>query len=42
MIAVEEAFKDELPAAEDIKAPSPTTPTMNTFAAFGKKITMSL
>jgi len=39
---VQEGVKDESPAVEDIKAPPSTTPTVNPFAAFGKKNTLSL
>lgn len=41
-VGVEEEVKDELPATEDIKPTSPTTPAVNPFAAFGKKNTLSL
>lgn len=39
---VEEEVKDEHPPAEDIKTTSSITPTINPFAAFGKKNTLSL
>jgi DNA ligase-1 len=39
---VQEGVKDESPAVEDTRATSSNTPTVNPFAAFGKKNTLSL